>query len=109
MTLRICSHGAGLYMGKEYKRISDMEQIFDEVLAAQESLEKAIEDYKNMQGKIRKLEKYYSGKQWKEDYAADERGEIPADVKRGVLSEDGIYNMLERNKEYLEILERGFE
>ncbi|MBQ2991766.1 MAG: DUF4298 domain-containing protein, partial [Clostridia bacterium] len=28
------------------------------------------------------------------DYAADERGEWPADLKRGVLSQDGLYNLL---------------
>ena len=37
----------------------------------------------------------------KEDFAADESGEIPADIKRGVLSEDGIYNLLERNREIM--------
>ena len=32
----------------------------------------------------------------------DEAGEFPDKLKRGVLSEDGIWNMLERNKELLE-------
>ncbi len=91
-------------MGYNYKHISDMEKLFDEVLEAQNSLENAIENYKGLQGKVRELEDYYSGKQWKEDFAADERGEIPADIKRGVLSEDGIYNMLERNKEILDMI-----
>lgn len=90
---------------KEFKRISDMEKLFDEVLEAQDSLEKELENYKNIQAKIQKLEKYYTSKQWKEDFAMDERGEIPADVKRGVLSEDGIYNMLERNREILDMLD----
>ena len=38
---------------------------------------KAIEEYRGLQPEISKLEEYYSGKQWKEDYAIDERGEIP--------------------------------
>ena len=29
-----------------------------------------------------------------EDYEADEAGQIPTDLKRGVLSEDGLYNLL---------------
>ncbi len=29
----------------------------------------------------------------------DEAGEFPEKIKRGVLSQDGIWNMLERNKE----------
>ena len=91
-------------MGKNFKHISEMEEIFDKVLQTQSAFEKAIEEYRGLQPEIEKLEAYYSGKQWKEDFAADERGEIPADMKRGVLSEDGIYNMLERNKEIMEII-----
>ena len=29
----------------------------------------------------------------------DEEGGFPKELKRGVLSEDGIWNLLERNKE----------
>ena len=35
------------------------------------------------------------------DFELDEEGKLPADLKRGVLSEDGIYNLLERNSELL--------
>ncbi|MBQ6431773.1 MAG: DUF4298 domain-containing protein [Oscillospiraceae bacterium] len=38
------------------------------------------------------------------DCSYDEAGKLPADLKRGVLSEDGIYNMLERNRAYLDAL-----
>ena len=31
---------------------------------------------------------------WKEDFEADEQGLIPKDMKRGVLSEDGLYDLL---------------
>lgn len=90
---------------KEFKRISDMEKLFDEVLEAQDSIEKEIENYKNIQEKVQRLEKYYSSKQWKDDFAADERGEIPFSIKRVVLSEDGIYDLLERNKEIMDMLD----
>ncbi len=39
---------------------------------------------------------------WKDDFAMDEKGELPDKLKRGILSEDGIYNLLERNKELKE-------
>ena len=91
-------------MGKDFNHLSEMEEIFDKVLQTQSAFEKAIEEYRELQSEIGKLEEYYSSEQWKEDFAADERGEIPADVKRGVLSEDGIYNMLERNKEILDMI-----
>lgn len=31
---------------------------------------------------------------WKEDFEADEKGLIPKDMKRGILSEDGLYDLL---------------
>ncbi|MCR4747092.1 MAG: GNAT family N-acetyltransferase [Clostridiales bacterium] len=43
---------------------------------------------------VSELEEYYASDGWKEDFAADERGELPKTLKRGVLSEDGLYNLL---------------
>ena len=43
---------------------------------------------------LRRLSDYYSSLAWKRDYAADEAGLFPKDLKRGVLSEDGIYDLL---------------
>ena len=48
------------------------------------------------------LEAYYASDEWKEDFAADEAGLLPKNLKRGVLSEDGIYNLLEEYKEVSE-------
>ena len=33
--------------------------------------------------------------QWKADFEADEDGLIPENLSRGVLSEDGLYNLLD--------------
>jgi len=33
--------------------------------------------------------------QWKNDFEADEKGLLPQELKKGVLSEDGLYNLLE--------------
>lgn len=90
---------------EDYNHISKMEKLFDEAKHRQTVLEMAIADYKNFQPSIQKLEKYYSSKQWKDDFAADEREEIPSHIKRGVLSEDGIYDLLERNKEIMDMLD----
>ena len=67
-----------------------------------DALEARIVDYQELQSEIRKLEEYYTSQQWKDDFALDEAGEFPENLKRGVLSEDGIYNVLERNKELME-------
>ena len=74
------------------KRVIYMESVFDEVqnaLAEGVDIEDAL-----LQEKIEILIQYYESEQWKTDYSADERGELPADLKRGVLSEDGVYNLL---------------
>ena len=37
---------------------------------------------------------YYDSGQWLRDYETDEAGLLPKDLKRGVLSEDAVYNFL---------------
>ena len=44
---------------------------------------------------LKALSEYYGSDAWKRDFAADEAGLLPKDLKRGVLSEDGIYALLE--------------
>ena len=64
-----------------------------------EQIASALDRIKPM---VRELEAYYTGEQWKEDFAADEAGQLPRDLKRGVLSEDGVYNLLERVREIMD-------
>ena len=42
-----------------------------------------------------------SGGAWREDYEADEVGTLPEDLKRGVLSQDALYDLLSENRELL--------
>ena len=46
------------------------------------------EDYEVLKG-------YMESGKWRKDFEADEKGKLPAGLKRGVLSEDGLYNLLE--------------
>ena len=78
-----------------------MESILNRATQKMDALEKKIAEYEEFQSEIQKLEAYYTSQQWKDDLAMDEKGELPDKLKRGILSEDGIYNMLERNKELL--------
>ncbi|MCR5007411.1 MAG: DUF4298 domain-containing protein [Oribacterium sp.] len=78
-----------------------MEDILDRAIQRMDALEKKMAEYEEFQTDIQVLEKYYTSRQWKDDYAIDEKGKLPERLKRGILSEDGIYNMLERNKELL--------
>ena len=40
------------------------------------------------------LADYMDSGDWLRDYEADEQGRIPKDLKRGVLSQDGLYNLV---------------
>ena len=84
------------------QHIYRMETILDRASEKLDALEKMIEEYQELQPEILELEAYYTGQQWKDDLAMDEAGKLPCDLKRGVLSEDGIYDLLERNKEMME-------
>ena len=79
-----------------------MEGILNRATQKMDALEKKIAEYEEFQAEIQKLEEYYTSQQWKDDFAMDEKGELPDKLKRGILSEDGIYNLLERNKELKE-------
>lgn len=83
-------------------RIFRMEEIFDKALDIIGRAKECPQEFFAFQSEIRKLEKYYTGRSWKKDFELDEQGKLPKDLKRGVLSEDGVYNLLERNKELLE-------
>ena len=71
-----------------------MEQLFDLAKEAMEEPMIGLETYEKAQEAIAVLSEYYGSKDWKQDYADDEAGLLPKDLKRGVLSEDGLWNLL---------------
>jgi hypothetical protein len=78
------------------ERITDMEQRYDRIDEALRSLEKAVDAITSLEDDITKLDNYYSCDEWKADFESDEQGLLPKDLKRGILSEDAIWNLLER-------------
>lgn len=76
------------------KRISEMEDRFDEVTRVLAALEEAVAEYEDFKSEIDILNDYMASGQWKEDFEADEAGQVPKDLKREVLSEDALYNLL---------------
>ena len=73
----------------DLNRIRRMERMFDALSAAHARGEalNALEE------EIRELTAYLDGGQWLADYERDERGGWPDDLKRGVLSEDAVYDL----------------
>lgn len=83
------------------KRIKDLEEKFDAASRAVAELEKALDDYSDVREDISDLEEYMDSGAWMQDFEADGRGEFPAGMKRGILSEDGLYNLLSDSDEVL--------
>ena len=79
---------------EQIERITYMEQILDEATEAVSSLSEALEKSSAIQDKLQELTAYYSSEQWRQDFNDDSAGKIPSNLKRGVLSEDAVYNLL---------------
>ena len=76
------------------ERITHMEGLLDKSTEVIARLEQALEDFAALQPDIAELEAYYTSPQWRKDFEADEAGKLPKDLKRGVLSEDTVYDLL---------------
>lgn len=76
------------------QRIAAMEAAFDRTSEAVKALEKALDYYETVKIDIDRLTDYLDSGAWREDFEADEAGLVPPHIKRGVLSEDGLYNLL---------------
>ncbi len=86
-TLVLAEHALGLPPDKAVldgaiAQIQRMEALFDSLLISPDK------------EKLQVLTEYYEGGKWMYHYRLDELGLLPADLKRGVLSEDGVYNLL---------------
>lgn len=80
-------------------RIMNMEQRLERADVALRAMEKAYALYEEVQKDIEILDAYLGSEQWHADRADDEAGLLPPNIKRGVLGEDGIWDLLERNRE----------
>lgn len=94
------------YLMRNIERIEQMEQRLDRVMAVQQDLERALQHYESVMEDIRQLDSYLGSDDWKADLAADEAGLLPSDLKRGVLSEDGIWNVLEDSRLLVDRMEK---
>ena len=84
---------------QQIARIRKMERRLDRALAAVKRLSAALDKYEAVQEDIAALDQYYGSGEWRKDFEDDESGRLPEGLKRGVLSEDGIWNLLTDCKE----------
>ena len=75
-------------------RIIKMEKLFDDLKFSFEKSKEEFYKNKNLQRKLKVLTNYYENGKWLKDYQLDEENLLPKNLKRGILSQDGIYNFL---------------
>ena len=85
----------------QIERIEQMEKYLDESNAAVHALSDALARYEAIQPSLRKLSDYYGSTRWMKDYEDDEAGKLPSELKRGVLSEDAVYDLLTEHHELM--------
>lgn len=84
VTLRLTDDA--LHIQAAVARITQMEEAFDALLAGSQA-----EDL------VARLKAYYFGPLWRKDLELDEKGLLPPTLKRGVLSQDGLWNLFARD------------
>ena len=75
-------------------RIIKNEERFDNTICCINELKSSLEKFKSNKKNLSLLKKYYGSNNWFNDKAKVEANLI-TNVKAGVLSEDGVWNMLE--------------
>lgn len=78
------------------ERILQMEQHFDMLQEMENTNPEALREDGPVKEILQILLQYYEGGQWLQDYELDEKGLIPPNLKRSVLSQDAVYNFLTR-------------
>ena len=78
------------------ERISLLEACFDLLLRTETENPAALREDPSVKAMLQALTGYYESGQWLRDYELDEKGLLPRDLKRGVLSQDAVYHFLER-------------
>ncbi len=76
------------------ERVEAMSAAYGRAGSAVEAVNRALEALEEAKDDLAVLDRYQRSGQWLKDYEADEAGKIPGNINRGVLSQDGLYNLL---------------
>ena len=88
------NHFENLESAARIRRITEMENRLTRIATALKIAEGCPDALDTVREDVRALSAYFEGPLWREDFEADEAGLLPQDLKRGVLSEDAIYDLL---------------
>lgn len=92
------------HMREVEKAQDSLEKALNQYIQAKESLKAAAAQYGEAQDGIEVLKAYLQSPEWLADYDAERAGKLPKDMPRGVLSQDGIDTLLWRNQQLRERL-----
>lgn len=80
-------------------RIKEMELRMDRASAAVMEFSAALDKFEAIKDDIARLDAYYGSSDWHRDFDDDQAGLLPEGLRRGVLSEDGLWNLLSDYRE----------
>ena len=83
-------------MQETINRVCQMELYFDILQNAVKKDPHVLKTNRPLKSILQILLQYYENGQWMKDYETDEKGLIPQNIKRGVLSQDELYNFLDK-------------
>ena len=87
---------------EQIERITYYEALLRKAETALREYEEGKERVLALSEEIGELDAYLGSEAWKQDFLDDEEGKLPADLPRGVLSEDGIYDVVTAFREIAE-------
>ena len=87
------SPGTGAGQDDRIARVTTMEQRLNRTRDLVDRLDALLDEFERNEPAYRELSSYYSSQEWFDDVAAQEAGQIPADVPCAVLSEDAAVNL----------------
>ena len=91
---------------EQVRRISEMEARLDRAGIALGEITAALDGLRVIREDVRLLSAYYESPLWREDFEADERGDLPRDIHRDALTEDAVYNLLEDIRDLRTLMNR---
>ena len=78
-------------MEQVIRRVMEMEECLDR-LSGVDPVQIPLDP--GLQNRLARLKAYYEGGQWLRDYELDEQGLLPREMKRGVLAQDTLFDLL---------------
>ncbi len=87
-------------------RVGHMSEIYDKLTAMSFALNERLDELDSLVYDAFRLKEYINSGLWLKDYEAEELHEIPNEVNRSVLSQDGLYDLLEDLDDICERMEK---